>query len=92
MDRMLRFLSSLCMMAEVDYADVDMNEENLDFADDILIDTITSNKLAFLVPLFEKILLSQDFDEKLKFSILSFLKRSISETFIKVIILKLKHD
>lgn len=73
-------------MAEVENAGMtNMDEENFDFADDILIDTLSASKLAFLVPLVEKILLNLDSETKLKFAVLSMLKRSINETFIKVI-------
>lgn len=72
-------------MTEVENADLTRLEDGeLDFDEESFLDTVTVSKLAFLVPLIEKICTTSNYDVKLKLTALSFLKRSITESFIKV--------
>lgn len=70
------------MADKFDFDDAHMDLDALD--DDFFVDTVTVSKLAYLVPIIEKIFLSQDSELRLKTLILGFLKRSVNDTFIKV--------
>lgn len=73
-------------MTEVEKAEGALENGEFDLDEELFIDTVTVYKLAFLIPLVDKIFNTSEFDVKIKRTALSFLRRSITDSFIKVFI------